>query len=63
MKTNKAVRKRFKISKKGKVRSTAALRRHLLADRPRKKKRQARGWREVDVSDRRRIQMMLPYGQ
>ncbi|MBI3316987.1 MAG: 50S ribosomal protein L35 [Candidatus Omnitrophica bacterium] len=61
MKTNKAVKKRFRITKNGKVLSTQTLRRHLLTDRSSKKKRQARGWTAVDPTDRKRIQHLLPY--
>ena len=61
IKTNKAVKKRFKITKKGKVLVQKSFRRHLLADRPQKRKRQARGWREVDATDRHRIKALLPY--
>lgn len=63
MKTNKAVRKRFKITKKGKVMKTSSLRRHILTDRSSKKKRQSRGWSEVDISDKKRIKALLPYGK
>ena len=61
MKTNKAVKKRFKITKNKKVLSVSSFRRHLMADRTSKSKRQSRGWRNVDRSDKKRIQMLLPY--
>ena len=61
MKTNKAVRKRFKVTKNKKVLSTKSFRRHLLADRSSKRKRQSRGWRVVDPTDRKRILNLLPY--
>lgn len=61
MKTNKAAKKRFRITKNKKVMSVSSFRRHLLTDRSSKKKRQLRGWRQVDASDRKRILMMLPY--
>ena len=61
MKTNKAVKKRFRITKNKKVLSTHSLRRHMLTDRSPKKKRQNRGWRLVDPSDRKRILALLPY--
>ena len=63
IKTNKAVKKRFKLTKNGKVLSVKSFRRHLLADRSSKKKRHSRGWREVDRTDRRRIKLLLPYGR
>jgi large subunit ribosomal protein L35 len=62
LKTNKAARKRFKITKNGKVLSARTLRRHMLADRTTKKKRQARGLHVLDDMDARRVKAMLPYG-
>jgi large subunit ribosomal protein L35 len=63
IKTNKAATKRFKLTKKGKVLSTKSFRRHMLADRSSKKKRHARGWHEVDKTDRKRVKLLLPYGR
>lgn len=62
LKTNKAVKKRFKITKNGKVLSAKSMRRHILASKPTKKKRQLRGLHEVDPTDVRRIKTLLPYG-
>ena len=61
IKTNKAVKKRFKITKNKKVLSTSSFRRHLMTDRSSKKKRQTRGYRQVDPTDKKRIQLLLPY--
>ncbi len=61
MKTNKAAKKRFRITKKGKVLSTTSFHRHLLTDRSAKKKRHSRGWQEVDKADRKRVKDLLPY--
>ena len=41
-KTNRSVRKRFKVTKTGKVRRNKAFRRHLLAGRTQKRKRNLR---------------------
>lgn len=62
MKTNKAVRKRFKLTKKGKLLGGKSGRRHLNVDKSAKQKRQKRGWREIDPADAKRIKVMLPYG-
>lgn len=59
IKTNKAAKKRFKVTKTGKILASGSFRRHLLADRPAKRKRQARKWREVDVTDRKRVMKLL----
>lgn len=61
IKTNKAVKKRFKITKNGKVLASNSFRRHLMTDRTSKKKRRLRQWRQVDPSDKHRIKALLPY--
>ncbi|MBI3306919.1 MAG: 50S ribosomal protein L35 [Candidatus Omnitrophica bacterium] len=61
LKTKKAMKKRFRITKNGKVMCSKSFRRHLLTDRSSKRKRQARGWHEVDITDVKRIKAGLPY--
>lgn len=61
-KTKKAVRKRFKVTKTGKVLRSKASRRHLLAGKPSKKKRQMRGWHVASETDFKRVKRSLPYG-
>ncbi|MBI3313309.1 MAG: 50S ribosomal protein L35 [Candidatus Omnitrophica bacterium] len=61
LKTKKAMKKRFRITKNGKVLVSKSFRRHLLADRSPKRKRQARGWHVVDPTDVKRITKGLPY--
>ena len=63
MKTKKAVSKRFRISKNKKVLSRGSFRRHMMADRTSKNKRQSRKVRQADPSDRKRILSLLPYGE
>ncbi len=62
LKTNKAMRKRFKISGGGKVLRMKTKRRHLLGDKASKKKRKLRRWRLVDETNEKRIKSALPYG-
>ncbi len=62
LKTNKAVRKRFRVTPKGKVLASASLKRHLLTDRSAKKKRQLRKYQLIDEVDAGHIKKMLPYG-
>ena len=62
LKTNKSVKKRFKITKGGKVMMVKSKRRHLLGDKTAGKKRKLRGWSEVDVTSAFRIKHALPYG-
>lgn len=61
LKTNKAAKKRFRITKNKKVLGTKSFRRHMMTDRTSKKKRQLRGWHVVDKTDSKRIQQLLPY--
>ncbi len=62
LKTNKAVRKRFKISATGKVRMNKTKRRHLLSYKSRNAKRKLKGWANVDPSNAKQIKEALPYG-
>lgn len=62
LKTNKSIKKRFRVTKNGKVLASKTLRRHMLGDRSTKKKRQARGMQVIDSSDFNRIKKSLPYG-
>ncbi len=61
IKTKKAAKKRFRITKNKKVLMTKSFRRHMMTDRTAKKKRQLRGWKNVDKTDAHRVKMMLPY--
>lgn len=62
LKTNKAVRKRFKVSRTGKVRKMKTKRRHLLGDRSTGKKRRFRGWSAVSAVNQKQVKEALPYG-
>ncbi|MSR77977.1 MAG: 50S ribosomal protein L35 [Candidatus Omnitrophica bacterium] len=62
LKTKKAVRKRFRVTRNGKVIGSASLRRHMLTDRSSKHKRQNRRPQQLDKADRGNIKKMLPYG-
>ena len=62
LKTNKAAMKRFKITKKGKIKKRNAGRRHILGKKTRKRKRQLRKAGFVSAVDARRIRRLLPYG-
>jgi large subunit ribosomal protein L35 len=61
-KTRKAVRKRFKITAKGKVLRSQASRRHLMSSKNAKKKRQLSRTARVDRTDEARIKSNLPWG-
>lgn len=61
LKTNKAAKKRFKISARGKVFKPKTGRRHLLTDKASSEKRGMRRWSVVDKTDRKRIDPLIPY--
>lgn len=58
-KTNRSVRKRVKITKNGKVRRNKAFRRHLLAGRSQKRKRNLRRPGFVSPGERRTYLRLL----
>ena len=61
-KTRKAVAKRFRVTKHGKVLRCSAKTRHLATDKTRKKKRHLRSGAVVGGQDAVNIRKMLPYG-
>jgi large subunit ribosomal protein L35 len=61
-KTNRSVRKRFKVTKTGKVRRNKAFRRHLLAGRSNKRKRNLRRPGFVSPGERRSYLRLLGEG-
>ncbi|HOE69036.1 MAG TPA: 50S ribosomal protein L35 [Candidatus Omnitrophota bacterium] len=62
MKTSKTMRKRFRVTKKGKVLANKTLRRHMMTDRSPKKKRQLRRKLKAPKTKVSAIMMRLPYG-
>ena len=60
-KTKKAVVKRMKLTKTGKVKFRHAFTSHLLVRRSSKRKRQLRRQSAVDSTNTRAIRSMLPY--
>jgi large subunit ribosomal protein L35 len=61
-KTKKAVRKRFKITGRGKVLRAQSSRRHLLSSKNAKRRRQLGKAARVDDTDVARIKANLPFG-
>jgi large subunit ribosomal protein L35 len=62
LKTHSGAKKRFKLTKNGKVKRSRAYRRHILTKKPTKLKR---GFRKSVYSDKTNvaaIKKMLPYG-
>lgn len=62
LKTHKGAAKRFKVTKNGKIKRGAALKRHLLSNKPKKMKTQARRSLYVHDADLRAVNQMLPNG-
>jgi len=60
-KTKKAVAKRFKVTGTGKVLRQQASRRHLMASKNAKRKRQMAKAALVDKTDEKRIKENLPF--
>lgn len=58
-KTKKAIAKRFRLTKKGKLKYMKANRGHLLGHKSRKRKRQLRGGGIVSDADHDRIAILL----
>lgn len=62
LKTNRSVAKRFKITKKGKVKKRKAQRGHILGKKSRKRKRKLRRSSYLTNADAKKIRRLLPYG-
>jgi large subunit ribosomal protein L35 len=62
LKTNKSVAKRFKVTKKGKIKHTHAYRGHILSKKSRSRKRRLRQSALVHGSDYKKVSKHLPYG-
>ena len=62
LKTKKSVKKRFRITKRGKVLVHKSFRRHLMGDKSSSRKRRLRRAAVVDSVDAIRIKSNLPYG-
>ena len=63
IKTKKAMKKRFRITKNGKVLANKSLRRHMLTDRSPKKKRQLRNKLRIEPMHEKQIKLGMPYDQ
>ena len=61
LKTRKGLVKRFKITKKGKLKRQRAGRGHLLAKKSRKRKRLLKKSGLVSRTDKKAIKMLMPY--
>ncbi|HNU90720.1 MAG TPA: 50S ribosomal protein L35 [Spirochaetota bacterium] len=62
LKTNSGAKKRFKLTKNGKVKRAKGYKRHMLEAKSSKRKRQLRGPGLVHETELDRVKRMLPYG-
>lgn len=62
LKTNKAARKRFKVTKAGRVKRAKAYKRHILTSKRRKNKRNLRKGAFVAAGDMKKFKALMPYG-
>ena len=60
--TKKALKKRFKFTKKGRVKRSRAFRRHILTKKSKKRKRALRKSALVSKTQERMIKRLMPYG-
>jgi len=62
LKTRKSVKKRFKITKSGKVKRTRSGKGHILTKKSRKRKRHLRKAQMVSQTEARTLRKLMPYG-
>ena len=62
LKTKSGVKKRFRLTAKGKVRGNVACKQHGMRKRPQKMIRSARGTMILSEPDARIIKKFIPYG-
>ncbi|MFA5059345.1 MAG: 50S ribosomal protein L35 [Candidatus Omnitrophota bacterium] len=62
LKTNRSAAKRFRFTKKGKIKHRKAGRGHILGGKTRKRKRNLRQTGYIAGVDHQNIRRLLPYG-
>lgn len=63
LKTNRAAKKRFRITKNGKVLRSGAKTRHILEKKSPKQKRRLGGTHVMKECDSGHIRKLMPYGE
>lgn len=61
IKTHSGAKKRFKVTKSGKIKRDKANRSHILTKKSTKRKRNLRKTDYVDVSNEKTIRLLIPY--
>lgn len=62
LKTNRAARKRFRMTKSGKIKRGRSMHRHILTSKRMDRKRRLRTASYVHPADEKAIRALLPYG-
>ncbi len=62
IKSNSGAKKRFKITKGGKIKKANSFKSHLLSSKSTKRKRNLRKLSIVSDQEERKIKRMMPYG-
>ncbi len=62
LKTSRSAAKRFKITKRGKIRKKQAGVGHILTKKSRNRKRKLRGTNILSATESRMVKRALPYG-
>lgn len=60
-KTHRGAAKRFSLTKTGKIKRAKAYRNHMMASKSPKQKRNLRHSGLVDMTEAKRIKMLIPY--
>jgi len=63
LKTNSGAKKRFRLTKSGKIKRANACKRHLLECKTTKRKRSLRKSTLVSEQEMKKVKKMLPYGR
>jgi large subunit ribosomal protein L35 len=61
MKTNSGAKKRFKITKNGKVVRANGFKNHMLEKKSPKRKRNLRGTEVTSEAEKKKVKRMMPY--
>jgi len=59
LKSNRGAKKRFKVTGTGKVKVGKSKRRHILTSKPQKRKRQSRNGHLLNLTDAKRIKVLV----
>lgn len=62
MKTKSALKKRFRLTGRGKIKGNVAYKRHCLSSKSTQMKRQARGTFVLSDADAKIVRKWMPYG-